>query len=194
MNWLLQLDYKILELINQAGATPLLDSFMPWVTDLHKQDWFKFSVFPLLILFFIFKFKKTFGVFFIGLLVTLAISDFVGGQIVKKTFNRERPFNNPEISVIKRSHAGAKSFYSNHSSNMFAFAMYLSLFIPPARWIIFPIAALIGYSRVYNGVHYPSDVVAGALMGSLIAFGVVQALRRFSQRKENKATTGDINK
>lgn len=186
MNWLLQLDYKILELINQAGATPLLDSFMPWVTDLHKQNWFKFTIFPLLIIFFIYKLKKNFGFFFIGLLITLALSDFIGGQIVKKTTNRERPFNNPQIQVEKRTHAGAKSFYSNHASNMFAFATYLSFFIPAAKYFVFPIAAIVGYSRIYNGVHYPSDVLAGALMGSLIAYSVVGLIRLWQNKYKNK--------
>lgn len=186
MNWLLQLDYKILELINQAGAHPLLDLFMPWVTDLNKQLWFQCAAIIFLIALFIYKFQKVFWIIFFGLALTIGLSDLVGGQVAKKMVNRERPFNNPEIQVEKRSHAGAKSFYSNHASNMFAFATYLSLFIPGAKYIAFSIAVIIGYSRIYNGVHYPSDVIAGALMGALIAYAVAQLIRVWLKKFKNK--------
>jgi membrane-associated phospholipid phosphatase len=86
---------------------------------------------------------------------------------MKYSFNRDRPFvTYPDIT--KKSAAGSPSFPSGHTSGAFATATSLSLawrkwyiIVPSYTW-----AGAVGYSRMYLGVHYPSDVLAGALIGS----------------------------
>ena len=86
---------------------------------------------------------------------------------MKYTFNRDRPFvSYPDI--VKKSGAGSPAFPSGHTSSAFATATSLSLvykkwyvIVPSYTW-----AGTVGYSRMHLGVHYPSDVLAGALIGS----------------------------
>lgn len=86
---------------------------------------------------------------------------------LKYTINRERPFvTYPDIK--QKSRAGSPSFPSGHTSSAFALATSLSLSYP--KWYIivpsFTWAGTVGYSRMYLGVHYPSDVLAGAIIGA----------------------------
>ncbi len=99
-------------------------------------------------------------------LTTLALAGGVT-LILKYSVNRERPFVTwPDIR--KKSKAGSPSFPSGHTSSAFAAATSVSLAYP--RWYIiapsFAWAGTVGYSRMHLGVHYPSDVVAGAIIGS----------------------------
>jgi undecaprenyl-diphosphatase len=164
VEWFLKIDYWLFEKINHSGAFNFGDSFFPWVTDLHKLTIFIFIVVPLILFFYYRKYKKLGLVLFLNLIIALSCNDFVGAQ-VKNHYLRLRPFENKEITAIQKSPAGAKSFYSNHTSNMFTFATYTSQFIPEIKIPLFLFAAIVGYSRIYNGVHYPSDVFVGALAG-----------------------------
>lgn len=88
-------------------------------------------------------------------------------NIMKYSINRERPFvTYPDIA--KKVNAGSPSFPSGHTSSAFATATSLSLAYP--EWyVIVPSygwAATVGYSRMHLGVHYPSDVIAGAAIGA----------------------------
>ena len=164
--YLLKLDYWLFDLINQRGSFDLGDIFFPWVTDLAHSIYFKVIVVPLLLAIFI-KFYKRAGItIFIFFLLAVSFSDFTG-SVVKNQTLRLRPFENSEIVSLQKSPAGGKSFYSNHASNMFTFAVYTGQFIPVLKAPTLVIATMIGYSRIYNGVHYPSDVFAGGLFGSL---------------------------
>lgn len=86
---------------------------------------------------------------------------------MKYSINRARPFNTYTY-IVRKSSAGSPSFPSGHTSSAFATATSLSLMYP--KWyIIVPSicwAGTVGYSRMHLGVHYPSDVLAGALVGA----------------------------
>ena len=90
---------------------------------------------------------------------------------LKKTINRERPFETyPDID--QATSAAGESFPSGHTSLAFATATSLSLVYP--KWYViapsFIWASTVGYSRMHLGVHYPSDVIAGAIIGSGSAY------------------------
>ena len=75
------------------------------------------------------------------------------------------------------------SFPSGHATVSFACATVLALAVPRLRWPLFTLAALIAFSRVYVGVHYPGDVLAGAVLGVLLAIALrmlAAALRRLA--------------
>lgn len=169
LEWLKQIDYWIFTKINNDGSFALGDLFFPAITDLHKLAYFKVIVLPIVFFLFYKKFSRKGISLFLFLLLSLGFSDF-SGKLVKNYYERTRPFENSEIAAIQKSPAAGKSFYSNHTTNMFNFATYTSVFFPQLKIPLFVFAGLIAYSRIYNGVHYPSDVLAGGLMGIFWGF------------------------
>ncbi len=170
MDFLYQIDLFLFKLINQATANSAFDWFFPAITDLHLNKWFSISVVVIVFSCLIYKFKKKGVLYFLFLILTVSASDFSGAK-VKRIVNRPRPFQILETQAIKRSPASTNtSFYSNHATNNFAFATYISFIFPEAKLVLFSFASLIAYSRVYNGVHYPTDVLAGAFIGILWGF------------------------
>lgn len=168
MDFLIQLDHLLFIFINQTTASSWQDSFFPFITDLHKNQWFRVIV-PLFVVGFFFHRYKTKGLlYFFLFLVSLSFSDFSGSQFFKKVVERPRPFQTEGLTAVQKSPAHGGSFISNHAANMFVFATYTSAFFPAFRFALFALAIIIAYSRVYNGVHFPLDVVCGALWGITI--------------------------
>jgi len=101
---------------------------------------------------------------------SLLLSAAISG-IIKKTVKEPRPFvTYPEIQKLTK--AGSESFPSGHTTD--AFSMATSLTIAYPKWYVavpaYTYASAIGYSRMHLGVHYPGDVLAGAIIGSGTAF------------------------
>ncbi len=90
---------------------------------------------------------------------------------------RHRPFEH-QIGPSERTH----SFPSGHAATSFAAATVLSAYVPRGRVAFYTLATLIAVSRLYNGVHYPTDVIAGAVLGAAIALLLLGAIRRRSRR------------
>jgi len=112
------------------------------------------------------------------ILVSVAISAIIA-NILKYTFDMPRPYEIYPF-IVKLSYGGSPSFPSGHTADAFAFAVAVSL-VFPKRQIIIPSliwAMLIGYSRMCLGVHFPSDVLGGAIIGTVSAYGYVLYTKR----------------
>ena len=112
--------------------------------------------------------RKKQGFWFI-IVATLAIltNDFLAHQILKPLFARPRPCNALEIlSSVRCTHSF--SLPSSQAGNLFALATVAALFFRGSGWMVFPLAFLGSLTRIYMGVHYPSDILAGALCGIII--------------------------
>jgi len=181
---LIALDVEVLILINSKATHPFFDFFFPKVTDLHKQVSF---IFPVILLFF-YLFQKTYSLkkgslLFFGLILNLAVTDFTGSQWIKTNVGRLRPADAKVSPLIVRSPFGGKSFISNHAANTMAFANYCGYFLPQTKIVTLLISMIIAYSRVYNGVHYPGDVLGGMVWGLFISLTFIHFARRFILEK-----------
>jgi len=166
INW----DQRLLVFLNSMGNEQW-DFF--WIGVTNKYVWIPLYVIILYSLLKHFGWKKTlFTLFFIALLITFT-DQFV--NLIKETFQRIRPFKDESISslirVVKKS--GGYSFLSGHATNSFAVSTFVilslkSYFKPIYFILIWPI--LFAYSRIYLGVHFPSDVLTGAILGVFLGF------------------------
>lgn len=166
-------DTTILLWINRTATHPALDFLLPAITDLHKSEWL---VVPLLLYFALRQWwdKQWTGIYLLlAFAAAMGIIDALGGQVIKPFFERARP-DVAGIDVILRSpHFGGYSFVSNHALNMFCAAGFLLRYSRFWGRIAVFMAFVIAYSRVYCGVHFPSDVVVGGLLG--FGWGVLAA-------------------
>lgn len=200
-NLLNNFEEKIIVVIQKFLSNPFLDWFFPFYTDIHKESWFILSLtIPLISLWVYYIFlpsdfdsekgvmpptfeiktpeKKTYSII-LGFFLTLITTDTFCGQLIKKTFERARPFQ-ASVSVMALSPASGFSFVSNHAANSFAIATYLSHFYPKRAAIFWSLAVLTAFSRVYNGVHYPSDVVVGGLIGFLVSKLIIKFIMKIN--------------
>ena len=149
------------------------DFLMWWISS--KELWIPLYLFFIYILFRLYR-----GGFWLPLIVvlfTVGLADFSSVHFFKDVFERFRPCHEPIIQdlvhTVNGKCGGMYGFVSSHAANMFSLATIFWLFIrqkyPKSIFYLYGWAALIGYSRIYLGVHYPGDVFGGALLGILTA-------------------------
>ncbi len=167
-----QFDYQILHLFNVDWGDPTLDQFWLLITQLHKQMLVQFVVFPVLLLGLLYIYRGHAIKLLLALALALGIADAVSYRVVKAQVNRPRPFQNPEISswVRKVGQAHGPSFPSNHAANAFAAAAVLAWYFSGGSYFFYIFAPLVALSRFVLGVHYPTDVLAGAGLGLFVGF------------------------
>lgn len=182
MDWLRDLDSQIYQLVNVTWSNSLLDQVMPTLTDLHKILFVQVVLIPVLLLFWFYKERKKSLALISGLILTITFADGLNYRIFKKSFERARPTFTETNHVLRTELHYGHSFPSNHAVNAFATATYLSYIYPVLTVGLYTLAAVIAYSRVYVGVHYPFDVFVGAIIGTLIGFLMFILLRRFYVR------------
>ena len=177
---LIKLDEKYFLLINQSGID-FLDPIMLFIT--HKFSWIPFYVF---LVYLIFKLKGKEG-FWILLSITLliTITDQGSVQLFKNVFERLRPCHVLEqVRLVTERCGGQFGFVSSHASNAFALAIFLGKILVNKKWFIglFIWAALVAYSRVYVGVHYPLDILGGMLWGTFVALMMFNMYHIFREK------------
>lgn len=178
LDYLINIDIALFYFVNSTLSNSVFDKLMPFITN--HNHWILLYI--LVITTLIWKGGKNGRICVLLLIIVITLSDQISSSLIKEAVGRIRPchvLNNINLLVPC---GGGKSFPSSHAVNNFAAALTLSFFYREFRVIFFSIAALMAFSRVYVGVHYPFDVLAGAALGLIISFGVVLLFKRLSQK------------
>ncbi len=178
IDFLFRLDSRLLLRINALHA-PWLDEIM-WIL---SSKWINFPL-AMLILALLksqFSWRKT-SILFLLTLVVVSLTDVVSTQLFKDYFERLRPSHDPIIGHYLHYYmigpnnpylGGQYGFVSSHAANLAALFMFLLPYLKKYTLSIYALGIyvfLVAYSRVYLGVHFPSDVLCGALLGMAIGW------------------------
>lgn len=163
-------DRWLLLKINREWTTPFLDATMPVITDIHKVHWFLFGVAPVGLGLWLWKGRRQALKVLIVAALAMGASDLLAHRVIKPWVARPRPERAGEPVVMRAPANGAYGFPSNHAINMGAAASVLTVAYPPYALLFAAGAALVAYSRVYVGAHYPGDVLAGLALGIAIGW------------------------
>ena len=101
-------------------------------------------------------------------MIAIGITSAVANLAIKPLVNRRRP-HGPVPETRRLDHPESTSFPSGHSASAAAFAGAVGADIPSLRLPLNGVAGLVGFSRVYTGVHHPSDVLVGWILGKCVA-------------------------
>ncbi|MDQ6632294.1 MAG: glycosyltransferase family 39 protein [Verrucomicrobiota bacterium] len=156
------LDIALFRLINDSLSNPLFDKLMPLLSD-------NALFAPAIILISIEIFWKGGArgrLCVVFAILAVALGDSLICNTIKQAVNRPRPFNFLADAHVLIGRGGSGSLPSSHAANWFAATMIAFIYYRRSWRFMLPMALLVSFSRVYNGVHFPSDVWAGAILGA----------------------------
>jgi len=199
LRWLLE---RIVEFDKQAllycnsKHTPVWDNIMSWIAG--ETSWIPLYVILMIVI--IYRERPyRFIITIVFIAITVALCDRTS-VLIKNLIERPRPSHDPEIAnlviLVNNYKGGVYGFVSSHAANVFGAATFLTNQFKHYKWsfFLFAWAIIVSYSRIYQGVHYPLDIICGATLGVLIGiqcyiFKVKTAVyidRRVERRQRNK--------
>lgn len=173
IQFLFSIDRVVFFFLNRTVANPVFDLIMPIITDI------KIMRIPLLVAWatlFIFGGKKGRIVALLAVIV-LSLSDYISSSVIKPWVNRVRPCFALDNVRLLISQVGSPSFPSSHAANNASVTAFITVKYGKKAWPLIVFAALVTYSRIYVGVHYPSDILGGIILG-LVCAGAVLGIEK----------------
>jgi undecaprenyl-diphosphatase len=178
IDYLYRIDLNIFYFFNHTLSIPVLNKFFPLITSVN--NWYIAYVILLLIAFI--KGGRIGRITAIGVLILITLTDQVNSTIIKDLIHRLRPCIVLPDAITPIGCTGTFSFPSSHAFNNFAAATFIYRFFPKLKWALFLTAALICMSRIYLGLHYPSDVLGGAIFGIISGYLFASLVKWIDQR------------
>jgi undecaprenyl-diphosphatase len=169
-----QVDYKLFSKINGEWH----NSFFDWLLPLTRETYFWIPFYFFLLLFVTSNYKKYGWLWALFLIINVVISDYVSSTLIKDHINHLRPCHDPAIAdhvrFLVKYCPSSSGFTSSHACNFFAAAMFIFTtfknIIGKWRWFLFLWAIIPSYAQVYVGVHFPIDIIGGAIVGVLLGY------------------------
>ena len=185
---LVALDVALFQVLNGRLHTPVLDAVMRAVT---TQDNWYVVLLGIWVALIIWGGRRG-RLAAVMLVVAVALADQASCSLMKPTFARLRPPNALDAECVRLIVGGSKafSFPSAHAANSFAMATVATWLNRRLAPLFLGVAALVAYSRVYVGLHYPLDIVAGALLGAglgWVSIRLVLGVERWWKRRRAAA-------
>lgn len=187
-DFLYSIDLSVFYFFNHTLSTGFLDKFFSIITSVN--NWYIAYVILLGISFF--KGGKKGKLAVIGIIILIIVSDQLGYRVLKEYFQRVRPCDALSDVLTPLGCSGTYSFPSNHALNNFAAAFFFYKLYPKLKWILFTTALVVSLSRIYLGLHYPSDLIGGAVIGSALGYFFGMILLKFESNKDNKNAEAKI--
>ena len=171
---IIELDKELFLLINGLHNS-FADFVMFWMSE--KFIWIPVYLFFIFLIYRQFKLKKTL-IIILSVAIMIAISDQISVHLFKNIFQRLRPCHDPAlmdiVHLVKGKCGGQYGFISSHASNTFALSFFMINLIGRKykyfTTLILIWALLICYSRIYLGVHFPADIIIGAILGAFLGW------------------------
>ena len=177
IDWIIDIDKALFIFLN-SQHNEFWDTTMSWITG--KKSWYPF--YGIIIGFIFSKYKKERWFIFIAIAILITFTEQIASGLFKPWIERLRPCHEPSLEglvhTIQGKCGGQYGFFSAHASNTFGLAGFIFLLLknnPKFKWIGFILffwAAIVSYSRVYVGVHYPLDILSGAICGIVVSIAV----------------------
>jgi undecaprenyl-diphosphatase len=179
------LDRYLVLAINRAHK-PALDALMIFASN--RYAWI--PAYALLIAVLIDVFRRRAVVILPLVIAAVGLADSITSRLFKPFFARLRPCHDAKLASLLHlpdGCGGQFGFLSSHAANSVALAVFLTLVLPKGRFhatkgLAFVWAALLSYSRMYLGAHYPSDVLGGAAVGALLGWGAAALFQWLDSR------------
>ncbi len=192
IDWLVGIDKSLFVLLNFKLANPVFDVIMPAIT----YRWTLRAVLAAIVLYLLIFDGKRGRFAAIATILAVAIADQTAAAIIKPLVGRIRPCHVIQPLHLLVNCSQGLSFPSAHATNSTAVATILLLVYPRAKWYLIVFAALVSYSRIAVGVHYPIDVIGGAVLGGSVGVATFQfyriaALRWLQARPQQSSQTED---
>ncbi|HTC21242.1 MAG TPA: phosphatase PAP2 family protein [bacterium] len=181
-SFLYSMDVAVFRWINEGWSCPPLDGFFSFVTDI-RHYWVLIAC---LLVYWVWRGGPKGRWLVASLVLAVLLSDQTASHVIKGLVERIRPCNALDGVLTPVGKSGAFSFPSSHAANMGSSMFLLSMAFRPWKWLFVLIALLVGLSRIYLGLHYPSDVLGGYLLGLLIGFGVWYGMEKLRKLFQNK--------